>query len=199
MNLCTRDAFYSFGLGKVIVLPIQLITFSGALENKQALLQWTVADNNEVKSFIIEHSTDGINFNKAGQVNAGNSANYRFVHNGLVSGNNYYRLQMIGKDGTKMYSKVVMILYNKIVTSIVSLKPTLVHDLTQVTVISASNQYIHVQFFDTRGRLVRTEKAQLKMDVNTVPVYARGLASEMYIIHILTDDGARANYKIMKE
>ncbi len=199
MNLCTRDSYYSFGLGKVIVLPIQLITFSGVLENKQALLQWTVADNKEVNNFIIEHSGDGINFRKAGEVKAGNSANYRFVHNGLVSGNNYYRLYMIGKDGTKIYSKVVLIVYNRIITSIVSLKPTLVNDLTQVTVLSACNQAIHIQFFDTRGRLVRTEKAQLKMGMNTIPVYARGLASEMYIIHILTDDGVKGNYKIMKE
>jgi hypothetical protein len=199
LDLCTVNPYFSFGHGYAIILPIRLLTFSGILHNKQAWLQWTVADNEEVRSFDIEHSADGENFTKVGQVNKGNNPAYQFLHDGLVPGNNYYRLKMNGKDGTKLYSKVVVIPYGRPITYVISLNPTLVKDMTQLTVVSARGQAVQIRLFDMRGRLIRTEKAQLQPGNNIIPVYTRGLSNAMYQVHVMTEDGAQANYKIIKE
>jgi hypothetical protein len=121
------------------------------------------------------------------------------LHDGLVQGNNYYRLKMNGKDGTKHYSKVVVIPYGRPISYVISLHPTLVKDMTQLTVVSARGQVVQIRLFDMRGRLIRTEKAQLQPGNNIIPVYTRGLSNAMYQVHVMTEDGAQANYKILKE
>jgi hypothetical protein len=132
-------------------------------------------------------------------VTKGSTAAYKFYHSGLVPGSNYYRLVMNGRDGSTLYSNIVVLNYGSITTSITGIKPTLVRELTYVTVISAKNQNIHTRIFDTRGRLVRTEKTSMHQGMNTVPVLTQNLANAMYNIVVLTDDGVQATFRIMKE
>jgi hypothetical protein len=190
---------FGFGYAFYKLLPIRLVSFTGAIENKQALLNWTVADNAEVKSFTVEHSTNGSSFTGVGEVPKGSTASYKFYHNGLLPGANYYRLVMHGKDGTKIYSNVVVLNHGSVTTSITGIKPTLVRETTYVTVISAKNQNMHTRIFDTNGRLVRTEKTTMHQGLNTVPVLTENLANAMYSIVVLTDDGVQATFKIIKE
>jgi hypothetical protein len=190
---------FTFGYAFFRVLPVKLRSFTGMLQDKQGLLLWTVADNNEVEGFDVEHGTDGQNFRLIGKVGAGNSINYRFTHTGLTPGNNYYRLAMRGKDGSRLYSNVVVIPFGVPATSIVGLQPTVVRDMTQLSVVSARPQTIQVRLLDMGGRLIRTEKAALQAGNNMVPIYTRGLSAAMYSVHVLTEDGVQANYKILKE
>jgi hypothetical protein len=198
-NICGMGNYFSFGHQKVIVLPIRLLTFTGSLQDKQALLQWTVADNEEVGSFEVEYSTDGQIFRRIGIVQKGNNPAYRFTHPNLVPGNNYYRLLLKGSDGTREYSKVVVIPYGNAITYILGIQPTLVKESTQLRVVSARQQSVEMKIYDMRGRLIRTERAQMQTGSNTVPLYMKGLAPAMYIVYIHTDDGAQANYKVVKE
>ncbi|HSK13576.1 MAG TPA: hypothetical protein VK907_10200, partial [Phnomibacter sp.] len=190
---------FGFGFYNNTVLPIRLLTFAGEGRQGNGYLRWTVADNAEVKYFVVEHSTDGRNFKAVGQLNKGTTDAYDFTHVSLVPGNNYYRLRMVDKDGKVEYSRVVMIPYGRIVTTIVGLRPTLVRDHTQLTVVSARGQAVQIRMMDMRGRVIRTEKAQLQPGNNIVPVYMRGLAAAMYQLHVLTEDGVQANFKVMKE
>ncbi|HSK11624.1 MAG TPA: PKD-like domain-containing protein, partial [Phnomibacter sp.] len=87
------DQFSPFGFGHAdwTVLPIRLITFTGEARQGNGFLRWTVADNTEVKYFVVEHGTDGRNFKSVGQVNKGTTGVYDFTHVSLTPGNNYYR------------------------------------------------------------------------------------------------------------
>ena len=190
---------FSIGHQKVIVLPIKLLTFTGSLQDKQTLLQWTVADNEEVGSFEVEYSTDGQSFRRIGVVQKGGNPAYRFVHPNLVPGNNYYRLLLKGKDGTAAYSKVVVIPFGNAITSILGIQPTLVKDITQLRMVSARHQSVEMKVYDMRGRLIRTERSQVQAGSQIVPLYMRGLSAAMYIIYVRTEDGAQANFKVVKE
>lgn len=199
IDLCTADPHFTIGFALWKILPNQFLTFSGLLHNKHAWLQWTVADNEEVLSFTIEHSANGVNFAKAGQVIKGNNPAYQFLHEGLVLGNNYYRVKLQGKYGTSQYSRVVVIPYARIITCLTGINPTLVQDLTHLTLISAGEQAVQIRIFDMRGRLIRTEKINIHPGNNNIPVYMRGLSNAMYMVNVLTEDGARGNYKVLKE
>jgi hypothetical protein len=190
---------FTFGYAFFRILPVKLKSFTGMLHDKQGLLLWTVADNHEVEGFDVEHGTNGATFQMIGKVNAGNTVNYRYYHNGLVPGNNYYRLVMRGKDGSRLYSNVVVIPFGVPATSIVGLQPTVVRDMTQLSVVSARPQQVQIRLLDMGGRLIRTEKAALQSGNNVVPIYTRGLSAAMYSVHVLTEDGVQANYKILKE
>jgi hypothetical protein len=66
-------------------------------------------------------------------------------------------------------------------------------------VVSAKAQVVQIRIMDMRGRLIRTERAPLKPGNNTIPVYMTGISNAMYMLHVYTEDGAQATYKILKE
>lgn len=85
-------------------LSIDLIDFQIKKEKEKAILYWWAITSNPNDFFEIEHSTDGIIFEKIGAVNAKKRhataiQNYQFIHFPQKSGKQYYRLKMIGNDG----------------------------------------------------------------------------------------------------
>jgi hypothetical protein len=97
-------------------LPVKLLNFSVANNDKTHHLVWTTASEQNSKQFEVEYSTDGITFKTIGTVAAaGNSnieLNYSFDNPVFQPTTNYYRLNMIDYDGSSEHSNVVSIKSN---------------------------------------------------------------------------------------
>ena len=98
------------------LLNTKLLDFSGNIIGEKAALRWTSEYEANLQSYLIEKSTDGINFYQAGAIEASNSPNgssYVFKDPGLISNLVYYRLKLIPTNGgNQVYSKIIT-LYNK--------------------------------------------------------------------------------------
>ena len=81
-----------------------------------AILQWTSENEENLKEYEVEKSTDGINFSRTGIVaamNDINGANYSFNDPDPISSVAYYRLKLAGLcTNDNKYSKIIA-LYNK--------------------------------------------------------------------------------------
>ncbi len=91
-------------------LPVKLNTFNGGIENNKASLWWSTTNEINFNKFIIERSNDAINFINAGEIIAKNTTginNYQFTDNTPLSGNTWYRLRMVDKDGSVRYSQLI--------------------------------------------------------------------------------------------
>lgn len=91
------------------ILPINLMSFTGTVNQCQTTLHWKVSDDSNSEYFEIEQSTDGRGFNKAGEVFAASGRvdyQFRSAHPG---GPVYYRLKMMDQDGKVTYSPVVKV------------------------------------------------------------------------------------------
>ncbi len=94
------------------LLPIDLLSFSGVLNNNKVLLKWTTAYEANASSFIIERSSNGNDFSAIGNVSATNNvhgSSYEFEDKQLLSGQALYRLKALDKDGSVKYSDVIAI------------------------------------------------------------------------------------------
>ncbi|MCX6209873.1 MAG: multicopper oxidase domain-containing protein [Bacteroidetes bacterium] len=90
-------------------LPINLISFTAALNNKQVLLNWAVSNSLLTKSFSIERSTNAADWTTLGSVNTNNTANnetYTYIDASPNFGVNYYRLKFNDNDGKSYYSNI---------------------------------------------------------------------------------------------
>jgi YHYH protein/Secretion system C-terminal sorting domain len=90
-------------------LPVELFDFSVRLINKKALLVWRVGTEQNVAQYEIERSDDAIRFDFVGKKTAEGKLQYDFTDEKLVSGNYYYRLKTIDKDGSFSYSTIVSV------------------------------------------------------------------------------------------
>jgi len=94
-------------------LPVELVNFSAKVNEDQVKLSWsTVSEQNSLK-FEIERSSDGKTFAPIAELQAkGNStvrSNYSYSDAQPFTGNNYYRLKQVDKDGKFVYSEVQLV------------------------------------------------------------------------------------------
>ena len=98
-----------------ITLPVKLLSFSGVYRNNNTLLKWVAENQINISSYIIERSSDGINFSSVGSNPAQNAGTERLTYqyaDNLSSTQGdifYYRLKMTDIDGQFKYSNVILI------------------------------------------------------------------------------------------
>ncbi|RYF56864.1 MAG: T9SS type A sorting domain-containing protein [Cytophagaceae bacterium] len=107
-------SFSPFGVGGAgSALPVKLESFNGYASSAGNQLTWKTSFEQNLDRFVIERSTDGINFTDIGSVKAGtgNTGTYSFLDTRPDgSSKQYYRLRIVDLDNSREYSAVVTIL-----------------------------------------------------------------------------------------
>lgn len=139
-------------------MPVKLITFNAVKERSNVKLTWSTSEEVNAQEFAIERSADGRRFEKIGMVTAaGNSTatvNYSYLDNRPYSGNNFYRLRMIDRDGSFELSRMLRIDFSKAYTITVSPNPA----KSQVTiVITNATEPVFMQIIDIGGKVVKSQ------------------------------------------
>lgn len=137
--------FSPFAIGDAnINLPVTWLSFTAKKLPTTVQLDWTTASEVNAKDFVIEYSTNTIQWSAVGVVPAaGNSTStrsYFYIHQNPLKGNNYnyYRILQRDIDGKFSYSKIVSIIFNE-PGAPVSLYPNPVHDVLTVFVETATS------------------------------------------------------------
>lgn len=95
------------------LLPVTLVNFTAARQEKIVLLNWITATEAGNDHFEIERSSDGISWKTISQVpTKGNGNNLQYYQDrdlAPLPGINYYRLKQVDIDGKFVYSKTVMV------------------------------------------------------------------------------------------
>jgi hypothetical protein len=95
------------------VLPLQLLEFTASLSGADIILHWQTVQEQNIRSFLVEHSPDARLFSDIGTVAAvGNSTapvTYSFTQPDPLPGLHFYRLKELDDDGNFTYSKVISI------------------------------------------------------------------------------------------
>lgn len=100
---------------------MKLVQFDASLLKDEVLLSWTTENEFNTKSFLVERSSDNVNFSTVGSIAAvGNNplnSEYNFTDDAPLSGISFYRLKMYDAAGTFSYSSI-----KKITISLPNLK-----------------------------------------------------------------------------
>lgn len=92
-------------------LAINNGSFSASVENDNIIIRWQEDENQNISSYELERSSDGIFFTKQ-YVTASNgqrSSSYKWVDMKAPAGNNYYRIREIYNSGKITYSVIVKV------------------------------------------------------------------------------------------
>jgi hypothetical protein len=102
--------FDDISLTKPVVLPVNLVSFTGNEAGDKINLNWKTGAELNFTQYELEKSTDGTNFSIIAVI-PGGKTNYNFIDNNEVhSANKYfYRLKMKDTDGKTSYSKIVTV------------------------------------------------------------------------------------------
>ena len=136
-----------------IILPVELIKFSGIQRDKNVHLSWETASETNNHGFEIEHSIEGVEWQNIGfKIGEGSTSlfsQYDFIHEAPKTESNYYRLKQLDFDGKFEYSGIINVDFENNQEVVISPNPT--------TGIIRLNNFSEgkIKIYDTVGRLLK--------------------------------------------
>jgi len=189
-----------------VVLPVNLVSFTGNINNKLVQLNWQTSQENNSSYFEVQRSSNGSNFEPiatiAAKGNIGTVSNYQekddlFFYTGKVV---YYRLKMVDTDGKFKFSKVLLIKPNT-ASTVNTLKAWPLPFTSQLTAGYSSelSGEIKVNLTNMNGSRVASSSATIQKGYNSISInQAQTIPSGTYLLTI-TSNGKSESIKVVKQ
>jgi trimeric autotransporter adhesin len=181
------NSFSTFYLGNpnAIILPVQLLTFSGSLQDNSAILQWETTNEINASHFIVERSLDGNNFAGIGTVaaagNTNNTTSYSLtdINAGLQqTAIIYYRLKIVSSNGQYSYSKVISFILKNITVSVF---PNPVKQMLNIKLNGRGSNPLLIQISDLNGKVIYSEHTSGQ----SISIDVKQWKSQVYIVRVM--------------
>lgn len=184
-------SFSPFGVGSAgSPLPLELISFTGQLQDKAVQLRWETANEEGLTGFDVERSEDGVAYRGIGRVEAAGKLRngYGFEDRELPTGSValLYRLKIAERDGGRHYSNIVSVRIEDAVAGSVNVYPNPVsEDVLYLKIAGANHASLSITILDGAGRkwgMLEASAEGLKMGL--VPVSVKGLPPGVYLLQL---------------
>ncbi|HRO43213.1 MAG TPA: T9SS type A sorting domain-containing protein [Flavipsychrobacter sp.] len=185
-------------------LPIKLISFDATANGKDAQLNWQTSSEENTEKFVIERSTDGIAFEKVGELKGkGNHYdlnNYSFIDRNVGFSNTkvQYRLRMIEFDGRVNFSNVRTVRFGA-ENIIISVQPNPFREKLTVTYNATTEETITINISDLQGKIISQQSMKVLPGINELTALPpANLTNGMYLLSV-TGGQHSLTRKIVKE
>ncbi len=105
------NRFYLIFEAAAAPLSISFLSMNAYPQDGNVRIEWKVENENGIKNYLVEYSSDGIHFSNIGVEKPKNGVanSYAFIHHQPKTGNNFYRIEVIKTNGEVEYEKVVKV------------------------------------------------------------------------------------------
>ncbi len=199
LNNYTLDDICFRSCPSCIPLPLQSLTLTSSLHGNTAGLKWITVDEVNTDKFILQRSTDGINYSdiasKVAVGQARSTTEYQLtddIQSLLQSSVVYYRIKAVDIDGKYSYSNVVPVKLAK--TGGVQVWPNPFVSDIRISYTAAANTSLNVRVIDNAGRIVSQSNYSVSRGLNQLSVSGvEALSPGVYIIRI-TDKNTNESF-----
>jgi hypothetical protein len=140
------------------VLPVKMLSFTAWEQDGKIPLEWAVEHQQSVASYVVEESCNGTDFTQLGVVQANDAATgsftYHLIDHHPLAGNNFYRIKIVGQDGSFHYSTVVLVTIVDGLTAVQVSPNPVQHNKIQVLMKQMENGKYQYQLYDAAGKVL---------------------------------------------
>ena len=156
-----------------LVLPLQFLSFTGSQNNDNVLLRWTIIAEKEVDRFEIERSINNSNYIKTATVSQPVllQVQQSFSATDDISNLNsdviYYRLKVIGKNGSIKYSNVLVVRKN-LNKAEISIIPNPAKNYVVIKFYAEKDTEVSMWLYDNTGRIILNNTQKIFKGMNNI-------------------------------
>ncbi|MES1214000.1 MAG: T9SS type A sorting domain-containing protein, partial [Bacteroidota bacterium] len=196
-------SFSPFSVSMFKALPVTWLSVNGTHKGNDNYIYWSTASEVNNNYFVVEVSTDGINFNEAGRVNGnGNSTtaqNYSFIHANVANGTYFYRIKQVDIDEHSSYSSTIKIVGGSAPISSPVVYPNPVSDQANLILTAEKPAVVSVIIMSINGQVMYTASKKLVVGVNQVNINFQDKASGVYILKVTDGQGYNEIVRFIKK
>ncbi len=181
--------FQTWDAATAALLPIKLNSFNATGLKNVVNLNWSAICSENSCNFIVERSTDGVNFSEISNTNANSKGNYFSADRNLPNATTiYYRLKIVSANGKVEYSTIQKVQLKDIKLS-VSPNPT-----SNEILVNATSNIAAVNVFDLAGKSFYSIQNN---NTNSIRISVANLPEGTYVVKTTTVDGETVSNKIV--
>jgi choice-of-anchor A domain-containing protein len=169
------------------ILPVKLESFSGNISGNKALLAWKTQNEYDIKHYEIEMSNNGRNFKSIGIINkyVASGGIYSFNYNLGNEKNYYFRLKLIDKSNSFIYSNVIVLKTVEDNNFSVNTSSNLTGK-NKLTVYLPYGEKASAVIYDSFGRIIKQDFSLVN---STNDISVKYLSGGIYFIRITSKTG----------
>ena len=174
------------------ILPVTLQSFTAQARQQTGLLNWVAGSAATLLHTVVERSIDGLVFATIGQVSGDGKSTYAFTDSLPIKGANYYRIKLVDKNGSVIYSPVQMLRFDGLFTVT---NVFFSNGIIYAGVTSTTSETAGFTLLDNAGRRLFNLRKALVSGNNQVQLQTSTLPAGMYYLTVETA-GARSIHKV---
>jgi len=176
------------------ILSVQKsIQLTAVNQNNIVKLNWTTTNIATVKQFIIEYSTNGINYFP---LSTKNSSTFSFVDDRPLNQKNYYRIKGIGLNNLIVYSNIISINSNSLTS--VFLTPSSTTSSITLNANSNKQQTVQLVLVDAVGKQLEQQTTPLAIGQNRILKNVAYLSKGIYYMVVYYSNGDKSTLRFIK-
>lgn len=184
-----------------ITLPLTLVEFTGKPQNNAAHLRWLTNNEVNTKQFLVQRSKDGATFNSIGSVQAQSSAGshtYYFNDTKVLTGNNFYRLQMSDNDGRVTYSNIITVKTNNNNPSL-SVYPNPAKNNATLLFNATTQSRYEIKITDVSGKVIKNINGASVIGENKINLDLNNYGRGTYYLILHNNETGTSALKLSKQ
>jgi hypothetical protein len=172
-----------------VVLPVTFTNINATRAGNTVSVKWNIENELNVSKYLVQRSSDGVNFETVGSVSANSINSYSYSYTETLKTKLYYRVQSVDVDGKTQLTNIVSV---KAETVNFNVYPTLIEN-HKVTVEFAGNEKHNLILIATNGA-----QYQLGVISNTTSINLPNVASGMYYLVSVSNNEKTTTKVIIK-
>ncbi|MFI5148555.1 MAG: T9SS type A sorting domain-containing protein [Bacteroidia bacterium] len=175
----------------IVVLPVELISFTGKNENGINYLNWETATETNNNYFLLERSSDGLNFEELGLLSGAGTTStahsYNFTDNHPPHGISYYRFKQVDFNGKYVYSNIVPLLNTMKPVILENIYPNPTTQGISFDFFAPVKGNVTIEMMDVVGRTLFTETKGVNAGKNILSEDMLELSAGSYYMKVTFD------------
>ncbi|MEP6750420.1 MAG: T9SS type A sorting domain-containing protein, partial [Bacteroidota bacterium] len=189
VTLNNNAVFTLVTFASTATLPVTWKSFSAKPVDNNVILNWSVENNDQGKSFEVQHATDGIHFTTIGTIsNNVNVKDYSFTHNNVAGGLHYYRIYQVDMNGKSTYSKIVTVSVKATDFVIRLLNNPVQNNSAEVEIVAAKSVTTAVEIWSVAGAKMISQQQVVNPGTNKINVSMSNIAAGNYLLKVKTGE-----------
>ncbi|MFM6926702.1 MAG: T9SS type A sorting domain-containing protein, partial [Ferruginibacter sp.] len=174
-------------------LPIILSSFTGVANKCDAVLQWKTSAEINADKFVIEQSSNGLNFAAVAEVKSANSPVGKSYQASISqpTGIMYYRLKLLDIDGKFNYSAIVTVRTNCGSSDYLVVYPNPVSTTLTVSFHTTYKGQANLVIINVPGQQLYNQKIMITSAANTINLDLSNYSPGMYMLYLADETGAK--------
>lgn len=184
-------------------LPVTFTVVKAYRQNNNTNVEWKVENENNIKDYEVERSTDGFTFDKittvAAKGNNNAAENYKWPDADAMAGTFYYRIRSISAGGEIRYSNIVKLTIDRGKAEIVVYPNPVINGNINLQLFNQPQGKYGVRLLNNLGQAILIKEIQHQGGSNTEILQPRRtLAHGTYLLEVTMPDQTKKNIKVIR-